>query len=440
MDLLTIGQIVKTDSTGIPCKIEQFIGSGGQGEVYRADLGGQPVALKWYYPHYLSTDPGLRQRLEAAIKSGAPNNRFLWPIEIVSAPEIEGFGYVMPLRDPQYKGLVEMMAGRIEPSFRALSTAGFQLADSFHELHSKGHCYRDISFGNVFLNPDNGNVLICDNDNVDIDLQGTGAVSGTPSFMAPEIVRGEAQPSIKTDLFSLAVLLFYIFVVHHPLDGKKEADIRCFDLPARRKLYGTEPVFIYDPNDDSNRPVPGYQDNAIELWPIYPQFLQKLFTKAFTVGLNNPNERIQETEWRQAMIRLRDSIVYCPRCGSENFYDLEFTKASGGKSKPCRSCQAEIQLPPRIRIGKNVVMLNHDAKLFPHHVDTQKLFDFSSAVAEVSQHPTNPNIWGLKNLSSQKWDSTTADGKVKEIEPGRSIVLAVGTKINFGTQSGEIRF
>lgn len=439
MELLKTGQIVHTKTAGIPCQVEKLLGSGGQGEVYQADLNGQSVALKWYYPHYIPSDPSLQERLEAAIESGAPNDKFLWPMELVSAPDMEGFGYVMPIRDSQYKGLVEMMAGRIEPSFRALTTAGFQLADSFHKLHSKGLCYRDISFGNVFLNPDNGDVLICDNDNVDIDGLGTGSIAGTPSFMAPEIVRGEAKPSTKTDLFSLAVLLFYMFIWHHPLQGKREADIRCFDAPAKAKIYGTEPVFIYDPNDDSNRPVPGYQDNAIELWQIYPQFLQELFIKTFTVGLDNPNERTQETEWRQAMIRLRDSIVYCPRCGAENFYDWEFTKASGGKSKPCRSCQADILLPPRISIGKNLVMLNYDATLFPHHIDGQKPFDFSQIVACVNQNPANPSIWGLKNLSDRKWNSTTADGNVREVEPGRSVALAVGTKINFGKETGEIR-
>ena len=244
MDLLKTGQVVNTESAGMACKIEKLLGSGGQGEVYQADLMGQPVAVKWYHPHYLPHDRGLRERLEAAIESGFPNDKFLWPMEIVVARNLQGFGYVMPLRDPKYRGLVEMMGGRIEPSFRALTTAGFELADSFHELHSKGLCYRDISFGNIFLNPDNGDVLICDNDNVDIDLQGAGAISGTPSFMAPEIVRGEAKPSTRTDLFSLAVLLFYMLIVHHPLDGKKESEIKILDLPARKKLYGIEPVFI----------------------------------------------------------------------------------------------------------------------------------------------------------------------------------------------------
>jgi serine/threonine protein kinase len=44
-------------------------------------------------------------------------------------------------------------------------------------------------------------------------------VLGTPRFMAPEVVRREAAPSDQTDRYSLAVLLFYLLMGGHPLDG-----------------------------------------------------------------------------------------------------------------------------------------------------------------------------------------------------------------------------
>jgi eukaryotic-like serine/threonine-protein kinase len=171
------GQTVYTESSQIPCTVEQFLGSGSQGEVYQANLGGQSIALKWYYSHFLEADPNQRERLEAAIQSGTPSERFLWPLDIVSEPDIEGFGYLMPLRKTQYKGFVDLMKRRIkpEPTFRTLATAGFQLADSFFQLHIKGLCYRDISFGNIFFNPNTGEILICDNDNVTIDGDQEGA-------------------------------------------------------------------------------------------------------------------------------------------------------------------------------------------------------------------------------------------------------------------------
>ena len=120
-----------------------------------------------------------------------------------------------------------------------------------------------------------------------MDGDTAGGILGTPRFMAPEIVRGDSLPSIQTDLFSLAVLLFYLFVVHHPLEGSRELAIHSFDLPAMTKLYGTHPLFIFDPQDASNRPVAAYHENAIVFWPLFPQFLRDLFIRSFTEGLRD---------------------------------------------------------------------------------------------------------------------------------------------------------
>jgi hypothetical protein len=148
---------------------------------------------------------------------------------------------------------------------------------------------------------------------------------------------------------------------------------------------------------------------------------------------------VRESEWRAVMVRLRDAIIYCSYCSLENFYDADKLKATGGNPGLCWSCAAQLMLPPRIRINKQVVMLNYDTQLFPHHIEDGRLYDFSKPVAAVTQHPTNKNLWGLKNLSQGKWVSTGTDGRISDIEPGRSISLNLGTKIQFGETEGEIR-
>jgi DNA-binding helix-hairpin-helix protein with protein kinase domain len=436
--ILKLGQTIPLLVSGALCKVEEFLGDGGQGEVYRVGVGGKALALKVYYPEYLKQDKRQRERLEMAIKLGPPSDRFLWPMELAGGSDPSVFGYVMALREARLKSFVDLMKRRIEPSFRTLATAGFELAHSFLLLHAAGLCYRDISLGNVFLDPTAGAIAICDNDNVDINGQ-PGGVDGTPRFMAPEIVTGAGSPNAQTDLYSLSVLLFYLAFISHPLEGARESSIRCFDLPAQRQILGTNPIFIFDPKDDTNRPVKGYHDNALVFWPIYPAFIRALFTRAFTAGLKNPDARVRESEWRAALIDLRDSICYCV-CGKENFYDGDGLRASGGKPGHCWSCKKELRLPFRIRIGKHAVMLNHDSKLFPHHSDAQKTCDFSSPVAEVVRHPTNLQLWGLKNLSGDKWVLTAADGSLRDVEPGRNATLAPGIKINFGRGAeGEIR-
>ncbi len=435
--ILKEGQAVCTESSGMLCKAEQLLGAGGQGEVYKARLGSEAVALKWFFPQMATPDQ--RAAIEMLVRRGAPSEHFLWPLELVSDPQVQGFGYIMQLRPARFKNIVDLMKRRIEPAFRTLATAGLNLSHNYLLLHSQGLCYRDISFGNAFFEPNTGEVLICDNDNVAVDGAYTLGVLGTPRFMAPEVVRGEARPSTQTDLFSLSVLIFYMLMVHHPLEGKKETEIKCLDLPAMNKLYGTEPLFIFDPLDTSNAPVPGIHDNALAFWRIYPLFLRDIFTRAFTKGVRDPHSRVRESEWRAAMVRLRDAIIYCSYCSLENFYDADRLKASGGNPGLCWSCASQLTLPPRIRIGKSVVMLNYDAQLFPHHIDEGRLYDFSRPVAAVTRHPTNESLWGLKNLSDRKWVSTGTDGKVVDVEPGRSVGLSVGTKIQFGETEGEIR-
>ena len=434
--LLQLGSTVQSAS-GHPCTVEAFLGGGGQGEVYRAVLDGKLIALKWYFPEQATL--AQRQNLETLIGKGRPNAQFLWPIELATAANNTSFGYIMQLREPRYKGIVDLMKRRIEPSFCTLATTGLQLAQAFLELHAKGLCYRDISFGNVFFDPDTGDIQICDNDNVAIDGQGNGGVLGTPRFIAPEVVRGEAAPSTQTDLFSLSVLLFYLFHIHHPLEGQREAAIKCFDLPAMTQLYGTNPLFIFDPADTTNQPISGIHDNALAYWPIYPQFFRDLFIQAFTVGLHDPHQRVRESQWRGALAQLRDALLYCGHCGAENCYDGDALRTSGGQTGLCWSCQKPLTLPFQLRLDRHVVMLNHDTRLFPHHLDQQRRYDLSQPWATVQRHPQNPSVWGLKNLSPAKWVMTAPDGTIRDVEPGRSVSLAAEVKVNFGSVEGQIR-
>ncbi len=435
--ILAVGDLVELETYRMRCRVESFLGGGGQGEVYQALILGsgpeRPCALKWYFPHMAT--PEQRAIVEDLINREAPSSRFLWPQDLATTNGRPGFGYLMPLRGSQYRGLYEIMTGKVSPSFRAIVTSAIELAHGFWQLHANGLCYRDISFGNVFFDPQQGNVLICDNDNVGIDGRSTASVYGTPGFMAPEVMRGEALPSAATDLFSLSVLLFYLLMVHHPFEGRRELDEPVWDRQAAYRLYGERPVFIFDPDDRSNEPVPGYHDNALVFWPLYPQFVRELFVRAFTEGLRDPlNKRVRELEWLPAMVRLRDSIVYCSACKAEVFWD-----AAIGAAPTCWQCGKPVTLPPRLVVDRQTIMLNYDACVSAHHVGAEK-WGFDRPVAEVAQHPTNPDVWGLRNLSSTTWTAATPTGGLLEVVPGRSVTLAPGTSVNFGTAQGVIEF
>ena len=412
--------------------IIRFIASGGQGEVYEVEdkKSSNRYALKWYFKH--SATDYQRKLIERLISRGKPDHRFLWPLDMITQGDL--FGYVMDLRPQEYKSILDLMKRRAEPTFAALCMAGINLADGYQSLHSQGLCYRDISFGNLFFNPADGDVLICDNDNVTVNKDSEGGTEGTPRFIAPEIIVQKESPSTNTDLYSMAVLLFYMFMLHHPLEGAVEANIKCLDGKAMEKIYGKEPIFIWDPVNKSNRPIPGYQDNALIFWDIYPSYIKDLFTQAFTVGLKDANKRIVENQWKEAIARLRNSIMYCNYCGAENFYDLQ--KVKQNQNHHCWQCKGVVTLPPRIKLSSQLIMLNQDTLLYAHHVKGN--FDFTTLVGKVSKHPTQPNRWGLTNASSENWTLTRKSGESVVIEPGKTAPLATDAKINFGPAEGII--
>ncbi len=417
---------VSLRTTGRTGRVVDLIGEGGQGSVYEIALdgaSGDHLALKWYMPH-CATD-SQRRAIELLVEQGPPSDRFLWPIEMASVEGETDFGYVMPLRPTSYVGMVDLLSGRADVKLASICTVGFELADSFLQLHNQGLCYRDVSYGNVFLEPASGRVLICDNDNVGIDGQSSSNVLGTRRFMAPEIVRGEAVPSTQTDLYSLAVLLFYLLMVGHPLLGRHELDDPSFDDDAEKRLFGTQPVFVFDPSDPSNDPVPGIHDAVIANWDYHPVFIRELFTKAFTQGLRDPrNGRVRESVWRLALARLRDLIMPCPSCGRTNFFDEEEPDRS------CWSCNVAMIRPLRLRIGRVSIVLKEGSALYPHHLRLD--YDFNKAIAGVAQHPQRPDIWGLQNLTDHAWSATLPDGTPITVDPGRSVSLIPGVAIDLG--------
>lgn len=418
--------------SGISYEVIKMLGSGGQGEVYEIDTPSGKKALKWYYKQ--TSTPEQKNTIMNLIQEGSPSRNFLWPSDMISSSSNETFGYVMDLRPKEYRNIPDLLNRKVEPNFEKLFLAVYNLTKEYNLLHQKGYSYKDISEQNVFFKPYTGEVLICDNDNVSVNGMKDSGVYGTMRFMAPEIVRGEATPSRNTDLYSLAVLIFNMLFISHPLEGKNEAKIHALDDKANIMLFGKNPIFIFDPDNADNRPVSGIHDNAIIYWNLYPNFLKELFVKAFTDGVKDPTKRIVERTWMDASIRLLDSIMICPNCGAEVFFDEH--REQSGLNHECWNCKSILKAPSQIKIGRHRILLNLSSTVKAHHLYGD--YDLETIVASVTQNPNNPGKWGLKNESNENWTYIRADGTQSLLPPGRTAALAIGAKINFGPITGEI--
>ena len=164
MENLLRNNSILQSQNGISYRINKLLGSGGQWEVYEITDGNKNYALKWY--HERSATPLQKKILLALLNKGKPSDDFLFPEDFVESSDGKLFGYIMQLRPKEYKGIIALMKGKVQPSFQNLIKACFNLTKNYQLIHSQGYQYRDISFGNVFFNPNNGKVLICNNDNV----------------------------------------------------------------------------------------------------------------------------------------------------------------------------------------------------------------------------------------------------------------------------------
>jgi DNA-binding helix-hairpin-helix protein with protein kinase domain len=427
--ILPEGASLSFEGLAEPVLIVRGLGSGSQGQVMEVQVAGERLALKWYFPACIARDPNLERRLGEAIRATAPSASFLWPIALLrptpgSQNQLRtrsgGFGYLMGLRPPEFAGAVEHVAGRLELSLRSVLLACLHLADAFHALHSKGLCYKDISLGNLFLEPGSGQILICDNDNVDVDGRDLGSVLGTPGFMAPEILLGRARPGATSDLHALAVLIFRLLTRHDPFRGAMELAIRCLDEPARRRLYGEDPVFIFDPLDRRNRPDPEHHAAALLTWPIYPAELQALFVQSFGPGLRDPARRALTGQWQRALARCLDQRQLCPGCGQENFRNGERV----AQAAACWHCGAPLPPPPVLRVPQGEVVAAAGTTLHRHHFDPLHPPQGDAPLAELVAHPSDPAILGLRNLTRETWRAVLSHGEALEIGPGRSVNVA----------------
>jgi eukaryotic-like serine/threonine-protein kinase len=437
LGLLKNGQGLTAETSGVEITVDQHIASGGQGDVYAVFMGNQRYALKWYRPEMVRHDTRLRERLRRLSRRDPPSPRFLWPIDLVTSDSHGGtFGYIMPFRDERFRDFDELISGAVRPSWRVVVTAALETVQEYRALHSGGWCYMDINFGNIALDPATGEVRICDNDNADVNDTAIDMFTGTPGFMAPEIVQRQARPTIATDLWSLSVLLFWALLRNHPLHGEKEFACQIMDARAEERLYGAEALFIFDPLDASNRPVADYHRNAILLWPIYPSFLRELFVRAFTSGITDPRHgRVLETEWRTALARLRDAITLCPHCGTENFFDADAVEAGSCWSSACRR---PLPRPLCLTVGDDLIVAEEHVALFPHHVDPRRRFDFATPVGQCLRHPARPDLVGLRNAMPAPLRVRLGDGREREVAQNQIVELQRGMRIDFGTAWAEV--
>ena len=400
---------------GSQATVIKELGRGGQGIVYLVDLDGQQMALKWYLT---PPDERFYKNLERNIRQGAPSDAFIWP-EYLTLQENGSYGYIMKLRPSDYFEFGNYLLARKNfKSFNAMLAAAMKICNGFMMLHRFGYSYQDLNDGNFFIRPTDGDVLICDNDNVMPQGEKSG-IMGKARYMAPEIVSG-GTPDKYSDRFSLSVILFMLFFANHPFEGAKVVACPCMTEAFEKRFYGSEALFIYSLSDKSNLPVRGVHQNVIKRWPLFPSLLRKTFIEQFNEEkLRNPNTRMIEQEWERIISKVRDELVVCPHCHEETFVDMD------DNNHKCINCGKDIDTSKQLKLNNRNLILTAGTKLY---IDNDNIPD-----AEVDFFPSDKKLLVIRNLTQSSWNVDTPSGKVKVVKPNEFLPILNGLKISFGS-------
>ncbi|MEZ4394707.1 MAG: serine/threonine-protein kinase [Polyangiales bacterium] len=212
-------------------RLKARIGEGGMGSVWVAEnvaIKGSEVALKVMhstFAHDATVVSRFRAEAEATVRIGHPNI-----VKVFDFGELaDGTPYLVMER-LYGESLAERLerVGALAP--REAVTILRAVLDALEAAHEKDIVHRDLKPENLFLAGegaeacpkilDFGVSKILGGDAERVRLTRTGALVGTPAYMAPEQALGEAAVDIRADLWAMGVILYELVSGRLPYDGQ----------------------------------------------------------------------------------------------------------------------------------------------------------------------------------------------------------------------------
>jgi eukaryotic-like serine/threonine-protein kinase len=231
-------ELVSGEKAG-PWIVEREIGRGGMGSVYAVtheDIG-KRAALKVMHRRLVTTASAERILLEARVVNQVGHPNIVDIFETGALPD--GRPYIVMERLEGVPLSFRADEGKILPD-QVISIL-LQVCDALIAAHAANVVHRDLKLDNIFLidNPDDpqhprvklldwGIAKVISND-VRVTIE--GQLVGTPQYLSPEQARGAAV-SPQTDVYSLGVMAYELFLEQLPFEAETSAEIMAMHLRA----------------------------------------------------------------------------------------------------------------------------------------------------------------------------------------------------------------
>jgi Tfp pilus assembly protein PilF len=140
---------------------------------------------------------------------------------------------------------------------REAALIGIEVCRAAGAVHAAGFLHRDIKAGNV-MREEGGRILLMDFGLTHEHGSG-GDASGTPAYMAPELLLGQPA-TIATDIYAIGVMLFYLLTKQYPVQGAGVAALRAAHAAGER-------LRLLDARPDLPEPLARVVETAISETP-----------------------------------------------------------------------------------------------------------------------------------------------------------------------------
>ena len=201
-------------------ELHQLLGEGAMGIVWKAydTVLRRYVALKLLSSSFRKTKDMQERFLREARAAGAIQHANI--VTVYDLGESEGQLYIA-MELVEGRDLSDMIALRDPLALERKLDITMEVLAGLHFAHQRGVIHRDVKPSNVRIMPD-GRIKIMDFGIARLqkaDATGSGAIVGTPTYMAPEQITNGAITA-ATDVFSVGCLLYELLCYRRPFEAE----------------------------------------------------------------------------------------------------------------------------------------------------------------------------------------------------------------------------